>query len=514
MKKFRNWLRRAFAAALSLAVFSATLTGTAFPAEAAVTSKGTARVDTSVSKPAVESEGAVLYDATDGIFLYEKNADTQFYPASITKVMTALLAAENLDMDDTVTFSANAVDSVESGGTTLGITAGDTFKVSDLMYGLWLHSANEVANGLAEKISGSISAFCTKMNTRAKQLGATHTNFANPNGLNNSVHKTTPHDMALITAAAFENETVRTVAKTLHYTFPAGQSSGAYSMTMGHKMLNPSSEYYYQGFIGGKTGYTSKALNTLVSVAERNGIRLVAVVMKSNWKHYSDSKALFDYGFAAVKSSSRAYRLASTTYSTLGSSNASGSASGKSGTSSGPSASSGSSGTSASSGPSASGSAGSTGSSRGTVSPGSTSGNSSAEGPGSSQSVGSQSPGAMSPSSLAPAQAALTGTWVSVGSRWRFQKQDGSYAASGIYEIKGACYGFGADTYMLSGWQELGGKWYYFSISTGALRRSAWIPSAVSAKRWYYLGTDGAMLTDTVTPDGYRVDGNGAWEES
>lgn len=485
MEKIHHMFRRAAAGILGIAVFGATLFGGSFTALADTETEGTATIDTSVTKPTTESEGAVLYDATDGIFLYEKNADTQFYPASITKVMTALLAAENLSMDDTVTFSSTAVNSIESGGVTLGIEAGDTFKVSDLMYGLWLHSANEVANGLAEKISGSISAFCDMMNEKAVSLGCTNTNFENPNGLNNSEHKTTPHDMALITAAAFENKTVRTVAGTLHYTFPASEHSNAVYLTMGHKMLNPSSSYYYEGFIGGKTGYTSKALNTLVSVAERDGIRLVAVVMKSNWKHYSDTKALFDYGFSVVKSSSKAYSLSSDVYSSLEGVNA--------GSSSSVSSSS---------------------KSTAAVGPGSSSVSQTteAQGPGSETAAATIS--AASPSAKAPASAALDGKWIAEGNRWRFLMTDGNYAASGIYEINGDCYGFGSDTYMLTGWQQIDGKWYYFSHSSGAIRRNYWVRSAVNEKRWYYLGSDGAMMTNATTPDGYQVDSEGAWEES
>ena len=257
------------------------------------------------AQPTVAAQGAVLYDATHNQFLFSKNADTQYYPASITKLMTALLVAENCNLSDTVTFSQTAVSNLESGAVTLQVKAGDTFTVKDCLYGLLLKSANEVANGLAEHVSGSVSAFADKMNEKAASLGCTHTHFANPNGLNNANHFTTAHDMALIANAAFNNATVRQVASTLHYDFPATASVPTVrTLTMGHKMLNPANSQYYEGIIGGKTGYTSLAGNTLVTCAERNGVRLIAVILKSSQTHYDDTKKLLDYGFAVAGSAS------------------------------------------------------------------------------------------------------------------------------------------------------------------------------------------------------------------
>ena len=216
----------------------------AVPSGATVTSQN-------VAQPTVAAQGAVLYDATHNQFLFSKNADTQYYPASITKLMTALLVAENCNLSDTVTFSQTAVSNLESGAVTLQVKAGDTFTVKDCLYGLLLKSANEVANGLAEHVSGSVSAFADKMNGKAASLGCTHTHFANPNGLNNANHFTTAHDMALIANAAFNNATVRQVASTLHYDFPATASVPTVrTLTMGHKMLNPANSQYYEGIIG------------------------------------------------------------------------------------------------------------------------------------------------------------------------------------------------------------------------------------------------------------------------
>lgn len=257
-----------------------------------------------ITKPEIQSEGAVLIDGTTGALLFEKNGDTRFYPASITKLMTALLVIENANLDDTVTFSATATTNLESGAVSLSIVEGDKLTVRQSLYALLLKSANEVANGLAEHVSGSVENFGRLMTEKAKALGCTNTNFVNPHGLNNSSHYTTPRDMALIARAAFQNETLCKIATTLSYQIPATKKAEARTVTMGHKMMYETDARYYPGIIGGKTGYTSLAGNTLVTGAERDGVRLIAVVMKSKSTHYADTKALLDYGFEVMKAGS------------------------------------------------------------------------------------------------------------------------------------------------------------------------------------------------------------------
>lgn len=265
------------------------------------TGNGTAAGNTelpAIQEPVVVAEGAVLMDAATGQVLYGKNQDQQFYPASITKIMTALVVLERCNLTDVVTFSASATTNLESGAVSLNITEGDQLTVEQALYGLLLKSANEIGNGLAEHVGGSISGFADLMNAKAKELGCKNTHFANPHGLNDSTHMTTPYDMALIMRAALQNETFRKIDTTLTYNFPATKKAGARTITMGHKMMYPSDSRYYEGIIGGKTGYTSKAGNTLVTGVERNGVRLIAVVMKSKSTQYTDTKALLDYGFA------------------------------------------------------------------------------------------------------------------------------------------------------------------------------------------------------------------------
>ncbi len=253
-----------------------------------------------IEKPAISSEAGILYDVTNGRVLFEKSADEKLAPASITKLMTALLVLEKAKLDDKVTFSKTAVTNLESGAVKIGLVEGDQVAVKDCLYALLLKSANEVANGLAEHVSGSISDFTELMNARAAELGCTNTHFVNPNGLNSDEQYTTCRDMAKIAAAAFANQTLCEIDSTLSYKFPATKAAAARTITPGHKMLYPNDSRYYAGIVGGKTGYTSKAGNTLVTCVEKNGVRMVAVILKSKSTHYEDTKKMLDYGYQYV----------------------------------------------------------------------------------------------------------------------------------------------------------------------------------------------------------------------
>ena len=257
--------------------------------------------DMELSMPAVSAEAAILFDATHNTVLFEKNADEKLYPASITKLMTALLVLEKADLNDTVVFSKTAVTNLESGAVTLNLREGDRVSVRDCLYGLLLKSANEVANGLAEHVGGSIQGFADLMNQRAAELGCTGTHFTNPSGLNDPDHYTTARDMAKIAGAAFKNETLQKISSSLSYEFPATKAAAARTITPGHKMLYPSDSRYYEGMVGGKTGYTSLAGNTLVTCTEKDGVRLIAVVLKARSTHYGDTKAMLDYGYKKIQ---------------------------------------------------------------------------------------------------------------------------------------------------------------------------------------------------------------------
>ena len=253
----------------------------------------------------ISADGGILMDINSGAVLFEKNSHEPYYPASITKILTALIVIENCGLDETVTFSNTAVNTLEPNSSILGARTGDTLSVRECLYALLLQSANEVANALAEHCAGSMDAFAEMMNEKAAELGCTDSHFANPSGLNDPDHYVSAYDMALIAKAAFSNPTFVEVDSTTYYDVPAGklkQYPDGWRYYAHHRMLRRNDSLYYEGVIGGKTGYTSLAGNTLVTCAERDGMKLVAVVLNGHQTHYSDTKALFDYGFKNFKS--------------------------------------------------------------------------------------------------------------------------------------------------------------------------------------------------------------------
>lgn len=251
----------------------------------------------------VSAEGAIVMDADSGAVLYGKNIHTAYFPASITKILTALIVIENCDLDDVVTYSHNAVYNVEAGSSSAGLDEGDQLTVRDSLYAMLLKSANEAANALAEHTAGSIEAFSAMMNAKAVSLGCTDSHFNNPSGLNDPEHYTSAHDMALIAQAAFQNETFVEIDSTLYYDIPpTKRNPEGIRVYPGHRMLKKNMSQYYPGIIGGKTGYTSLAGNTLVTCAERDGMKLIAVVLNGHQTHYTDTKTLLDFGFRNFRS--------------------------------------------------------------------------------------------------------------------------------------------------------------------------------------------------------------------
>lgn len=255
--------------------------------------------------PEVACETAVLMEADNGNILYSKGGDELRYPASITKIMTALLAIENLQLDTQVTFSENSVASEQvAGSSTLHMQVGEVITVEDCLYGLIIQSANEIAIQLAEQVSGSEAAFAELMNQRAAEIGCKNTNFVNASGLPDENHYTTAYDMALICREALKNQTFRTVIQTENYVIPpTNMSAGARELHTHHPLLASESAEYYEGCLGGKSGNTEAAGKTLVTAAERNGITLIAVVMKGAdmGPNCQDTTNLLNYGFDNFK---------------------------------------------------------------------------------------------------------------------------------------------------------------------------------------------------------------------
>lgn len=254
------------------------------------------------SGPGLTAESAVLMDAATGTILYDKNMNEEEYPASITKVLTALVVLENCSLDETVTYSHNAIYDVDADSSRIWVLEGEELTVEQSLYALMLESANDVAYGLAEHVSGSVDEFVNLMNEKAVELGCKNSHFNNPHGLPNDNHYTSAYDMALITKAALQNEDFRKITSTQTYTLPPTnlQTETRY-FTNHHKMLEGSS-YSYDGCEGGKTGYTTAAGSTLVTYAKRGDLELICVILKdSTPEHYNDTETLLDWGFDNFK---------------------------------------------------------------------------------------------------------------------------------------------------------------------------------------------------------------------
>ena len=228
----------------------------------------------------VSATAAVLMDADMGQVLYEKNGDRQMLIASTTKIMTALVVREHAAPDDVITVTPDHM----AEGSSMYLRAGETVRVEELLYGLLLCSGNDAALALTE-CAGGLTPFVALMNEKAAALGMAHTSFANPNGLDADGHYSTARDMAVLAAAAVENPTFRRICSSRSVTI------GQRTMENHNRLLRQ-----MEGCVGLKTGYTRAAGRTLVSCAERDGCRLVAVTLQDG-NDWADHAALYDYGF-------------------------------------------------------------------------------------------------------------------------------------------------------------------------------------------------------------------------
>lgn len=255
------------------------------------------------SDTGIESEAGIVMDADSGAVLFGQNIHVQKAPASITKILTALVVIENSSLDDTITFSHDAVYNVEDGsGNKNSIEEGDTLSVRDCLYLLLMRSSNQAANALAEHVGGSRDGFVKMMNEKTAELGCENSHFANPSGLNDDTQLTSVYDMALIASAAYKNDTLLTISKDKSYRLPATKNNpDGVTIQPEHKLLittDTESPNYYPYAVAGKTGYTSIAGQTLVTYAIKDDRRQIAVTMKSTQAtHYQDTIALLDFGF-------------------------------------------------------------------------------------------------------------------------------------------------------------------------------------------------------------------------
>lgn len=243
------------------------------------------------------AEAVMLYEATSDTLMYAWNADERMYPASLVKIMTALIAAESGKISDVVTVSEAAVSAIPYDAVSADLGAGEQLSMEDLLHCLLLGSANDAAVAIAEHISGSQSAFVQLMNARAQEIGCTGTQFTNAHGLHDDGQFTTARDTARILHAAINNEVFRTVFTSIKHTVPATNMSSERALVSGNSMMDSSSKLYYDPrVIGGRTGVTNDGQRCLASVAENNGMQLICVVMGSETVYQEDGYSAITVG--------------------------------------------------------------------------------------------------------------------------------------------------------------------------------------------------------------------------
>ncbi len=281
------------------------MTGVICPQQALAVPEDYTQLEDILDGPDIHGEGYCVMDADTGEVLLSKNMNYEFYPASITKVMTALVVLEEVsDLEDTLTFSDYAISSLTSNSSTLSPVAavGEEITVKDTLYGMMLVSANECSTALAEYVAGSEKDFAKLMNAKAKELGCTRTHFVNAHGLHDEEHYTTPYDMLLIFRAALENKDFYTIDTTVNYTMDATNIYGERTLRMGHAMIN--GDEAGEGVYGGKTGRTYYAGRTLLTAAEYKGRNLLFCVMKSDdYNCYIDTRILMEYAYGLTDGS-------------------------------------------------------------------------------------------------------------------------------------------------------------------------------------------------------------------
>lgn len=259
----------------------------------------------------IYSEAAILMEASTGKVLYEKNMNERKYPASTTKILTAIIALEKCDLDEVATASNNAVMTVKSGYTKADIQVGEKFSIEELLNVMMVQSANEAATIIAEHISGNVSEFSKLMNEKAREIGCKNSNFVNANGVHDENHYSTAYDMALIARYCMKNEVFRNLAKMMECSLPRTEfwqdeqveEHGERNFKNTNKLLIEGNRYYYPYAIGVKTGFTTPAKNCLISASNKNGFETIAVVLHAETTEdglsarYLDTINLFEYGY-------------------------------------------------------------------------------------------------------------------------------------------------------------------------------------------------------------------------
>ncbi len=262
-------------------------------------------------QPLIYSESAILMEKNTGKVLYAKDVYSRKYPASTTKILTAIIAIEKCDLDKKMTASQNAVQLPDRSYTKANIQAGETFTLDELLGVLMLQSANEAANVIAENVAGSIPEFVDMMNEKAKEIGCLDTHFVNANGIHDENHYSTSYDMATIAAYCMKNETFRKYANMMECRLPNTEFWGEEQIEQNgerhfyntNKLLMPGDKYYYPYCTGIKTGFTTPAKNCLIASSDKDGFELITVILHAEQTEeklsarYMDTISLFEYGY-------------------------------------------------------------------------------------------------------------------------------------------------------------------------------------------------------------------------
>lgn len=276
------------------------------PVQAANTAtNGSTNQKSSVPAPnfTISAKGAILMDASSGSVLYGKAQNEKLYPASTTKILTAILAIEKCTLSEKITASYDAVMSLPSGYSNAAIQPGETLTCQELLEMFLLHSANEIGTIFAEHISGSVEKFATLMNKKAAEIGCKNTHFTNPSGIHDEDHYSTVYDMALIGRYCMQNETFRKIVSKVSCTIePTDKYEKRYFRNT-NDLIDPASDFYTDYVIGTKTGYTSQAKHCLVSTSLKNNLELISVVLgaPSSKERYQDTINLLEYGNSNYK---------------------------------------------------------------------------------------------------------------------------------------------------------------------------------------------------------------------
>lgn len=253
-------------------------------------------------EPNLLSEAAILIDSKTGKILYDKNSNKKMYPASTTKIVTAILALEHCNLNDIVTASYNAIASVPEGYSNADLQVGEQLTVEQLLQVLLLYSANDAANVLAEHVGGSIDSFVSMMNTKVNELGLFDTHFTNAYGKHDDNHYTTAHDLALIMQYCVKNQNFRRLAGNASCAIPATNLHEPRKYTSTNELIDPSNINYYKYITAGKTGFTTQAGDCLVSSSYKNDLELICVILGGKTENgistrFSETKTLYEYGY-------------------------------------------------------------------------------------------------------------------------------------------------------------------------------------------------------------------------